>query len=367
MKMKNVIIISLLIISEGIHAQDKITPAFRADVWEVEAKNHEFKKYKGKRALYLDNGKARLKNSNFKNGIIEYDINFEKGRNFAGVHFRIQEELNYEELYFRPHQSGNADAMQYASVINGNGSWQLYHGKGHWSKFNFKFGKWMHVKLIISDTKMDVFIDDMNTPILHVHDLKRELKTGALGFGTFLGATYYANLRYQEMEKPKLVTKTKSLDVTENGTVINWEVSKAFSSKRLKQKLVLKNVDLSLTEKLSAEPSGMLNLSRVSRVSDETNTVVAKFSIDSETEQLKELHFGYSDKVTVFVNGKPVYAGDNSFRTRDYRYLGSIGYFDTIFLNLKKGKNEIAFAVTERMGGWGLKAKLADDKGITLE
>ncbi|MEE9364907.1 MAG: hypothetical protein V3U92_20080 [Cellulophaga sp.] len=367
MIVKKVIIISLLIISGVVNSQNKIIPEFTADAWEVKAKNHEFKEYKGKRALYLDNGKARLKNSSFKNGIIEYDISFEKGRNFAGVHFRIQDKLNYEELYLRPHQSGNDDSIQYAPVINGNGSWQLYHGEGHWAAFNYEFGEWMHVKIVISNTKMDVFIDDMDSPILHVHDLKRELKTGALGFGTFLGATYYANLTYQEIENPTLSTKTNPSDMIEKGTVLNWQVSKAFSSDKLKQITALKNLDITVVQRVLAERSGTLNLSRVSSVSNETNAIIAKFNIDSDSEQLKELHFGYSDKVIVFVNGKAVYTGDNSFRTRDYRYLGSIGYFDTIFLSLKKGKNEIAFALTERMGGWGVKAKLGDNNGIAIE
>ena len=41
-----------------------------------------------------------------------------------------------------------------------------------------------------------------------------------------------------------------------------------------------------------------------------------------------------------------------------------MGYFDTIYLDLKKGKNEIIFAVSENMGGWGLKAKLINKKVV---
>ena len=358
MKTKKVIIVSLLIISGAVKAQEKVTATFKEDAWSIEAKNHEFIEYKGKKTLYLDNGKARLKNSNFKSGVIEYDISFEKGRNFVGVHFRIQDALNYEEYYLRPHQSGNDDSMQYTPVINGNAGWQLYSGEGYWSAFNHRFGEWMHVKLIISDTKMDVFIDDMDTPILHVSDLKLEPKAGELGFGTFLGAAYYANLTYQEFENPNLVTEATSSGTPEKGTITDWKVSKAFSAERLKLLTSLADLDVGVANQLAAEASGILNLSRISQVSETTNTVLAMFTVESDSEQLKKLHFGYSDKVIVFVNGKPVYSGDNSFRTRDYRYLGSMGYFDSIYLNLKKGKNEVVFAVTEKMGGWGLKAKI---------
>ena len=34
-----------------------------------------------------------------------------------------------------------------------------------------------------------------------------------------------------------------------------------------------------------------------------------------------------------------VYAGDNRYRSRDYRYLGTIGYFDQVYLPLAAGDN----------------------------
>ncbi|MEL6926392.1 MAG: hypothetical protein AAFO94_20280, partial [Bacteroidota bacterium] len=84
-------------------------------------------------------------------------------------------------------------------------------------------------------------------------------------------------------------------------------------------------------------------------------------------EQLKELQFGYSDAAAVFVNDQILYRGKNLFRSRDYRYLGTIGYFDSVYLQLKKGRNEVVIAVAENFGGWGLKAKLENMEGITLE
>jgi hypothetical protein len=65
-----------------------------------------------------------------------------------------------------------------------------------------------------------------------------------------------------------------------------------------------------------------------------------------------------SNKVRVFVNNILIYAGNNRFRSRDYRYLGTLGLFDTIYLPLKVGKNEISFAVTESFGGWGVMAQI---------
>lgn len=365
MKLQHIFQLTLILTTCIIQGQTKQTAEFKPGSWEVKAKNHEFKEFKGKQALFLDQGIARLKNSDFRNGIIEYDISFEQKRNFAGVHFHILDSLNYEEYYLRPHQSGNPDAMQYTPVINGNAGWQLYHGEGYWSAFPYRFNEWMHVKLIVLGNRMQVFMDDMEEPILNVHDLKLDEKVGGLGFGTFLGAAHYANLTYEESNDVKFV----KIDQEENGSansegaITSYEVSEAFSAESLNGIIKLKDLGIKTNKKMETEDTGLLNLSKVSPVGDGTNTILAKFTVSSGPENgNRKLHFGYSDKVKVFVNGQLVYEGDNSFRSRDYRYLGSIGFFDAIVLKLEKGQNEIVFAVTERMGGWGVMARFSEDQ-----
>ena len=119
-------------------------------------------------------------------------------------------------------------------------------------------------------------------------------------------------------------------------------------------------VDKMNCKKLDADNYGLLNMARVQRINKTDNNAFAKCTIESNKEQSKAVQFGYSDKVKVFVNSKLVYAGTNSFRSRDYRYLGTIGLFDTIYLPLKAGKNEISFAVSERFGGWGVIAQFSN-------
>lgn len=361
--------ICLLFSFSNITAQEKATAEFHSDSWDIEAKKHEFTVYKGKPALYLENGRALLKNSNFKNGIIDYDVNFEQGRKFIGVHFRIQDPINYEEYYLRAHQSGNPDAMQYTPVFNGNAGWQLYYGEGHSTSYHYNFKEWIHIRLIIANDRMDVFINDMTQPVLHVNDLKMAAMAGGLGFGTQFGGAYFANLTVQSMDNPNLVSGIEELPEPENGTILQWKVSSPFDRSKLRSVNNLKDFALSKNADwkiLATEYTGTLNLSRVSKVSKQTNTVLVKAVIVSEMNQIKRLDFGYSDVAILYVNDKIIYSGQRKFRSRDYRYLGTIGYFDAVFLNLKKGKNEITFAVTENFGGWGLKAKLENLEGVSL-
>jgi len=96
------------------------------------------------------------------------------------------------------------------------------------------------------------------------------------------------------------------------------------------------------------------------------NTVFAAITIDSAKKQLKKLDFGFSDRVKVYLNGGLIYEGLNNFRSRDYRFVGSLGYFDALYLPLEKGKNELRLAVSETFGGWGIKCCFEDMASISL-
>ena len=360
----------VLILPQLIWGQAVQTVAFTPNNWEVNAKHHEFNTFKGKSSLYLENGKARLKDIEFDNGIIEFDLHVAQNRMFAGVHFHIQGPGNYEEYYIRPHQSGNPDAMQYTPVFNGIAGWQLYHGPGYSNNYNFSFGEWMHVKLVIAGSQMQVFINDMAQPILNVPELKMGATEGQIGFGTFLGGAHYANLSYQKMDRPQFVGTMPDIPKMEVGTIPLWQVSAAFDKNALKNIHQLsgfsKYKDLEWRT-LASENSGTVNLAQRSPIGEDQNTLLVKTTIQSKEDQVIPMDFGYSDEVVVFVNGIAFYSGHNRFRTRDYRYLGTIGYFDTLFLPLKKGDNELVFAVTEAMGGWGLSAKIKKMEGISYK
>ena len=90
----------------------------------------------------------------------------------------------------------------------------------------------------------------------------------------------------------------------------------------------------------------------------------ARAAIRSEQAQTKRLDFGFSDRAAVFLNGRLLYRGDDGYRSRDYRFLGSIGYFDSLYLPLEAGDNELVVAVSEDFGGWGVQARFDDLAGL---
>lgn len=79
--------------------------------------------------------------------------------------------------------------------------------------------------------------------------------------------------------------------------------------------------------------------------------VLAKTTIQSDKDQIKKLIFGYSDEVSIFLNGRILFRGNSEYRRRSSRFLGIAGLNDSVFLPLKKGENELLLMVTENFGG----------------
>ncbi|HSE42514.1 MAG TPA: family 16 glycoside hydrolase [Acidobacteriota bacterium] len=352
----------------SMNAFSDIVP-FESDRWEFQAAESKFVNYLDRPSIYLKGGLAIAKGSQFSDGIIEFDVAFSQERNFVGTFWRMQDRENYEEFYIRPHQSGNPDANQYEPIFNGMAAWQLYYGEGYGAPVQYKFNEWNHVKLVISGKQADVYINDMNTPVLFVSDQKREIKPGKVGLSVSnFAPAYYSNFSFNELNNPPLKGKAKALDPPPQGTITTWMISNPIASKSLDKKYELSASDKEnlAWKKLDSENSGLTNIARLYGVNEETDTVYARLVIESEQEQIKKMRFGFSDAVKTYLNDSLIYGGSDGYRSRDYRFLGTMGYYDELYLPLKKGTNELWIAVTENFGGWGIQAIIEDQEGISI-
>ncbi|MCB0640478.1 MAG: hypothetical protein KDC44_02525 [Phaeodactylibacter sp.] len=359
-------LLCLLIFSAALNAQ-AIIP-FDTTYWEIKAQGHVRESFEGKDAIYLKQGFATLKDVEFYNGTIEFDIYLTERRSFPGIRFRITDDSNMESFYFRPHQSGNPDANQATPVINGHSGWQLYFGPAYSFAYEYAFDTWTHVKLVVKDQQAQLFLNHTEQPNLSWH-LKQKPEKGAIAIGgSGPAAMHYANFKYSTQE-PQLVNFQVPTREPIEGVIQEWTISDKFEETELEQ---LDNLDKLIQErtwpqKIQVEENYAANISRAaSRNGSAGNTVFAKITLQSDQKQWKLLEFGYSDRVVVLLNGKPIYRGANGFVTRDYRYLGTIGFFDAVYLDLKKGENTLLFAVSEDFGGWGVMARLVDERGVTL-
>jgi hypothetical protein len=88
--------------------------------------------------------------------------------------------------------------------------------------------------------------------------------------------------------------------------------------------------------------------------------VYARTRIQAERDQVKKLLIGYSDDVSVFLNGRILYRGRSAQNFRDPAFLGIVdAENDSVYLPLKKGSNELVLAVSELGGGWGFICRIA--------
>jgi len=341
------------------------------DIWEVNAKGHVFEVFEGKRSLYLFQGRASLKSDvSFRTGIIEYDIFVTDRRGFPGVHFRVEDESNFEDFYIRPHQSGNPDANQYTPVFNGLSGWQLYYGAGYAAPIAYKMNAWNHIKLVIADTDAEVYINDMEKPMLYVPELKRTPRAGTIRLsGGGPSPFHFADLKVTAMENPVIKSERKPVVQTNPNAIQTWSVSNSFPETQVESKYELdEELKSNLTwMALKTESAGYANLARVAVRTGLNNTTFAKVTITSDRKQTKALVYGFSDRAKVYLNGQVLAGGVDMFASRDYRFLGIMGLYDTVYLSLKKGKNELWIAVSENFGGWGIMAAFENMAGIKVD
>ena len=114
-------------------------------------------------------------------------------------------------------------------------------------------------------------------------------------------------------------------------------------------------------KKLETEPSGLLVLLRhIDRPErGKRATALAKLTVEAEREERVPFQLGYSDEVTVFLNGVPLFTADDSYSFDRPRREGLIGLDQaTVYLPLRAGENELVLAVTDVFGGWGAMGRI---------
>jgi len=351
--------ILLLLVTITAHAQDVIP--FTSPRWQIKAKEAVQETFQNKACLKITDGTAILQDANFTNGIAEFDMAVEKSRYFPGFGFRMQDPENAEEFYVRPHQSGNPDALQYYPEYFGGGGWQLYYGDGFNNAHTIPFDRWFHVKFLMKDTMAEVYLDDEAQPALFIRRLYRPVAAGMLALeNQWPVAARYANFSYTATNNVALQSQAKPARPLPASVFTNWQVSTPFDEKLLDGKTILSNIKTpALTwQSFKTDERGLADLGMLAAPKQGANTVFAKITIHSDKAEVKKLLFGFSDRVKVFCNGKLLYSGADVFMSRDYRFLGTVGLFDAVYLDLKKGDNEVCFAVSEDFGGWGVIAMI---------
>ena len=331
------------------HGQNKIAE-FDTDHWEM--KRAKIVEHMGRKSLM---GVAYLKDVNFENGIVEVDFAVNGKRSYPGILFRVQSEDDFERFYIRPHRSGlYSDDLQYTPSFNGISGWQLYSGEGFTAAAVFPEDQWFRLKIEFAGKQARVYLNDGEQPILTITDLKHGISKGTLGLlGPQNGTAYFSNFSYRSDNN--LHFKPAPKVETAPGIITDWQISQSFKFSKVDYERTPNEQGLNITwQKVTSEPSGLVDIARyVKRMDREPDLIIAKTTIYADKEESRKLQFGYSDDVSIFLNGKLLFAGKNGYQQRDPAYLGIVGFNDMVYLPLKKGNNKLLLMVAETFGGWG--------------
>jgi len=337
----------------------------------------------GRKSLRLTSGYAYLNDVVLEDGVIEVDIAAPKLRSFVGLVFRFESVDEHETVYFRPHKSGLADAVQYTPAFNGATCWQLYSGPGFTAAVEIPTEQWVHVRLEISGLGGKVYVNNAEKPVLLIADLKRGYSRGSVGLSAGAGGGHFSNFSYK-IAAPSARPERRPTPLAA-GILPQWELSEAFEVNQKDAETMPGAPELKAMkwQRVGVEPPGMVVIDRYRRSpgivrffaepSERTGkregrkVVFARTALSSDRAQIKRMSVGYSDEVTVFLNGRPVFTGKSAFRFRDPGFLGIMDVEnDAVYLDLKKGRNEIVLAVADYFGGWGFICRMDDMRGIKL-
>ena len=366
------ILAAVLLVSASAAAQELALPP-DSPRWELEGKAI-VDEYQGRKCLTLDGGGASIRDFELRDGVIDVDVATTAVRGFFGIQFRIQGK-NGEWVYLRPHKSGLPDAIQYSPVLNTGLNWQIYNGPGFTAAVDIPKGDWFHMRIELTGAQAKLFVSDMTRPALIMDDLKSGIQKGEVALACLTGAAHFANFTVRTTPD---VPWQRHLPAMPPNTLVHWQISPSLDAlQRDVEKPLSASEEQAMTwQDVEAEPPGFVVIYRYrdaphprvtfqadfsTRLQPQpgTRVIYARTTIDSDSDQVKKLDIGYSDEVTVFLNGRILWRGRSPQSFRDPGFLGIISADDdAVYLPLEKGKNALVLAVSELGGGWGFVCRL---------
>ncbi|MFN0177716.1 MAG: hypothetical protein ACKVZ0_02880 [Gemmatimonadales bacterium] len=326
----------------------------------------------GRQAMRIGTGRALRRDIALADGTIDVDVWLTGLRSFVYVQFRMAGDRDHEEFYLRPHKSNLPDAVQYAPVYRGESAWQLYHGPGGTAEVPLPVGRWVAVRVAVSADRAALFVGDTVTPVVVVPRLAAGHRRGYLALRGFVpagSAAPYAALFSNFRVTHRTVTITAPpADTAPPGVVTEWEVSQPFRAEPGAVVTQSEAAGRGPWHPVATEPNGMLSLSRVVvRPKPERTTVLTRFRVEAARAGWYRMRLGFSDEVTVFVAGRPLFAANAAYSYDRPRQEGLITLDQaTAFLPLTAGSNEVVIAVTDVFGGWGVWAALDPTDGLAV-
>lgn len=354
----------LLFVAVSSSSAKSIDIPLKADRWETR-NDVRFVEHQGRESIHLKAGSrkvpsAELKDFELSDGIIEFDLSINVATSvFPGIDFRITEEMDtFERVYLRPGNTDQANSFQYHPVYLNQHPWQLY-GQ-HQRDLHIPNNEWFHVKIDLAGQKMACYVHGQEYPLFWTEALQSGSASGRIRFFG-QGDYYVSNLKVTKREQSDFGAFRSVSTTLPESYLDSWRVSPALPLEKDETSASLERFRTVSGEwkTLQAEAQGLINLTRHIQKNTGHVAILAKTSIPSDEAQSRKLFLGYSDRIDLFLNGKLIFSGDNTYRAESSK-MGSRVHVsnDQIDIKLEAGVNTLEAIVYERFGGWALMARL---------
>ncbi len=346
-----------------------------ADAWDATDSITPVR-YLGRDALRINRGVALLRGASMDNGTLDLDVAASDTTNFLGVVFRAASPRFSNVVFLRAGASGTEEAVQYGPAFNSVGvAWQVYHGDGANAVADVPRNRWVHLKVELNGPEARVYVDTATTPTLVI---PRVVTSGGTRLGVWAGAfgrgAYFSNIHYEPSPEPAAQSPQTAPPA---GTITGWELSRAIEAADFAPAKLPKLATLAW-ERVQTEPEGFVLVNRYREApvggvpTDSTGAVLAdsvmtgkiegsrivyaRTTVTADRDETRRLQYAYANGVVIYLNGKPLAFAMNPGRLRGLGVMSRVG--DAVYLPLKRGKNELVFAVIECTGGWAFSGRL---------
>ena len=356
-------------------AAQPVAVPLSSDAW-IATDSIRFEPYLGRPSLYINRGVALARGVSLENGTIEFDMAATRSTNFLGVAFRAASPTFANVVFVRVGSSGTAEAVQYGPAFNSVGvAWQVYHGDGANAVAILDRGRWMHFRIELVGAVARVFVDTATTPTLVV---PRLVESGGSGLGVWAGAfgrgAYFSNIRFTTAP----ATAAARRPDLPPGTLARWAISDVVDAADFTP-AALPDLARRRWTRVEPEPEGfvLINRWRPAPAADlprdssgdiladsvmsgrfaGAKVVYARTTVVAERAGIRRMQYGYNNGVVIYANGRPLVMGMNPGGLRRGSGVMALAG-DAVYLPLKRGRNEIVFAVLDVTGGWAFWARL---------
>ncbi len=302
------------------------------------------------------NGAVAVSNTaHFRSGTIDFDIK-PLAYSYTGVIFRRQGNDNGEIFYLRgdPDCPASDDCYQYAPIVHGMLQWNIY--PNYQGPAQIAPAGWNHVHVVVAGEKMVVYLNHAAEPTLVVPRLQGLTAEGGIALK---GPAMYANLAVDPVA-PSL--DNRHAVQPDPDAVTTWQAATP-TAWPAGQPVPAANIPgAGAWHPVAAEPWGLVDIARQFAETHGNASEIGwlKTTIDAAAPVRRVLRLGWASQVSVFLDGRRVFTGDNPYYPVARR-ISADGRLEpdnaSIPLDLVAGHNELVLAVGN---GW------PDNKGVLV-